>query len=308
MSAADNRIATSTQVLEQQAVLAAMEQSLAMIEFDVHGKVLWANRNFARAMDYEADEMPGMMHRQFCLPDYANSPAYEALWNDLRSGRPFQEKIARITKTGRQLWLEATYTPVFDAEGRVQAVIKVATDITARENAAIRMMHELQTMAADLLKRAEAGIASSHEVASAIERVVTESNDNMQVLQQLEAKAESVRGMTRIIRDIASQTNLLALNAAIEAAHAGEYGLGFDVVASEVRKLAKQAEEATGEINTNLTGMAAQVNDISKGTKRTQTVVADSQRLTQQAVDEFTGIGEAALRLDRQAKTLSETI
>ncbi|WP_328592620.1 methyl-accepting chemotaxis protein [Paenibacillus cymbidii] len=308
MIAAENGIVTSTQVLEQQAVLAAMEQTLAMIEFDVHGKVLWANHNFAQAMDYEAAEMPGMTHRQFCLPDYANSPAYEALWNDLRSGRPFQEKIARITKTGRQLWLEATYTPVFDADGNVQAVLKVATDITAREDAALRMTNELQAMAADLLKRAEAGIASSHEVAAAIERVVTESNDNMQVLRQLEAKAESVRGMIRIIREIASQTNLLALNAAIEAAHAGEYGRGFDVVASEVRKLANQAEEATREINANLTGMAAQVNDISTGTKRTQAVVADSQRLTQQAVDEFTGIGEAALQLDRQAKTLNESI
>ncbi|MBO9606450.1 MAG: PAS domain S-box protein [Paenibacillaceae bacterium] len=285
-----------------------MEQTLAMIEFDVHGKVLWANHNFARAMDYEAAEMPGMTHRHFCLPDYANSPAYEALWNDLRSGCPFQEKIARITKTGRQLWLEATYTPVFDADGNVQAVLKVATDITAREDAALRMTNELQAMAADLLKRAQAGIASSHEVAAAIERVVTESNDNMQVLRQLEAKAESVRGMIRIIREIASQTNLLALNAAIEAAHAGEYGRGFDVVASEVRKLANQAEEATREINANLTGMAAQVNDISTGTKRTQAVVADSQRLTQQAVDEFTGIGEAALQLDRQAKTLNDSI
>ncbi|WP_420832476.1 methyl-accepting chemotaxis protein [Paenibacillus periandrae] len=163
-------------------------------------------------------------------------------------------------------------------------------------------------MAHDLLKRAEEGISSSHQIATAIELVVKETHDNMQVLQLLENKADSVRGIIRTIRDIASQTNLLALNAAIEAAHAGEHGRGFDVVASEVRKLAKQAEEATKEVNSNLEGITTQVAEIVKGTKRSQTLITESQRLTQQAVDEFTGIGQAARQLDKQAHTLGDQL
>ncbi|URN96773.1 MAG: methyl-accepting chemotaxis protein [Candidatus Pristimantibacillus lignocellulolyticus] len=130
----------------------------------------------------------------------------------------------------------------------------------------------------------------------------------MQVLQSLEQKAQLVRQTTKAIRDISSQTNLLALNAAIEAAHAGEYGLGFNVVATEVRKLAKQTEEATKEVNANLEGIAIQVSEIATGTKRAQIVISDSQLRTQMAVDEFTGIGEAARALDDQAKVLSELI
>lgn len=299
---------TSNQVLDENAVLSAIEQSLAMIEFDIHGKVLWANDNFAKAMDYQAAEMPGLMHRQFCTPEFVNSPEYQLLWNDLKSGRPFQEKILRITKKQRLLWLEATYSPVYDTEGQVVAVIKVATDITARENTTFQVTHDLQQMAHDLLKRAEEGISSSHQIATAIELVVKETHDNMQVLQLLENKADSVRGIIRTIRDIASQTNLLALNAAIEAAHAGEHGRGFNVVASEVRKLAKQAEEATKEVNTNLEGIATQVAEIAKGTKRSHTLITDSHRLTQHAVDEFTGIGQAARQLDKQAQTLSDQL
>lgn len=299
---------TSTQVLEQSAVLAAIEQSLAMIEFDTQGNVLWANENFARAMDYEVSEMKGMMHRQFCTTDFVNSSAYVTLWNDLKSGRPFQEKILRVTKKKRYLLFEATYTPVFDSEGHVQAVIKIATDITARENAATTVTSELKHMAEDLLKRANEGVSSSHQIASSIEKAVKESDDNMQVLQLLEHKAESVRGIMQTIRDVASQTNLLALNAAIEAAHAGEHGQGFNVVATEVRKLSKQAEEAAKEVNANLVGIAEQVAMISKGTKRSQMVIIDSQQRTQQAVDEFMGIGQAARQLDEQARILGDML
>ncbi|HEY2494415.1 MAG TPA: methyl-accepting chemotaxis protein [Paenibacillus sp.] len=308
MSSLSNNLYSSTQVLEQSAVLAAIENSLAMIEFDTEGKVLWANDNFARAMDYEASEMPGLMHRQFCTPEFVNSPEYSALWNDLKSGRPFQEKILRVTKNRRLLWFEATYTPVYDTDGHVQAVIKVATDITARENATTQVTNDLQHMAEDLLQRAEEGVSSSHQIAVVIERIVKESNNNMEILQLLEQKSDSVRDSMKTIRDVASQTHLLALNAAIEAAHAGEHGRGFNVVATEVRKLAQQAEEATKEVNSNLEGIAEQVAEIANGTKRSQTVITDSQRLTQQAVDEFTGIGQAAGLLDKQARILGDML
>ncbi len=69
----------STQVLEKEAVWAAIENSLAMIEFDGNGKVLWANENFARTVKYRAEEMPNMMHKQFCTPEFAASREYQEL-------------------------------------------------------------------------------------------------------------------------------------------------------------------------------------------------------------------------------------
>jgi len=303
-----NSIHTSSQVLDGNAVLAAIEHSLAMIEFDAHGKVLWVNSNFAKAMEYEAAEMLGLSHQQFCTSEYVNSSDYVKLWNDLKNGLPFQEKILRVTKTRHLRWFEATYTPIVNTEGQVTAVLKIATDITERENAATKVTNELQQMAENLLKRAEEGVFSSHQIAMAIEEAVKESDDNMDALQLLEHKAEAVQKTTKAIREIAKQTNLLALNAAIEAAHAGEYGRGFNVVASEVRKLAKQTEEATKEVNETLQNITAQVLEIAKGIKRAQKVILDTQLRTQQAVDEFTGIGEAANQLDNQAKVLSELL
>ncbi|MCY9661506.1 methyl-accepting chemotaxis protein [Paenibacillus chondroitinus] len=298
----------STQVLPNDAVLAALEHSLAMIEFDTHGNVLWANGNFAKTMGYAEAELPGIHHRRFCTPEFASSSAYEHLWNQLRRGTSFQERISRVTKDGRLLWFEATYTPVMDANGSVQGIVKVATDITARENATARMTAELQLMSEHLLNQTEEGIKGSREIEGAMELSVQQSNDNMEVLQSLEKETKSVSRMISIIQEVASQTKLLALNAAIEAAHAGEYGRGFSVVADEVRKLAKQADDTSKEINGNLKGIAAQVDNISTGMKRAQTTIANSLVRVQLAGQAFTAISQSADVLDTQAKTMVELL
>lgn len=75
----------TTQVLNEKAVLAALEQSLAMIKFNVQGEVLWANENFAHAMEYSLSELVRVHHRRFCTEYFANSPDYALLWNNLRN-------------------------------------------------------------------------------------------------------------------------------------------------------------------------------------------------------------------------------
>lgn len=296
----------TTQVLNEKAVLAALEQSLAMIEFNVQGEVLWANENFAHAMEYSLSELVGVHHRRFCTEYFANSPDYALLWNNLRSGKIFQEKIIRVTKNGRMLNLEATYMPILDEHGQVGAVLKVATDITEREVAKSQLTSDLQKMSEELLARTEEGITRNQQVASAITRLMEENEKNLSYLHDLEQQNIAVRRIVQTIREFASQTNLLALNAAIEAAHAGEYGRGFNVVASEVRKLASSVQEAAQEIQATIDGIAKHVDRVSDGTKASQRTIVDSQRQIQQAVEEFAGIGEAVGKLDVQAKTLRQ--
>ncbi|RKP51559.1 methyl-accepting chemotaxis protein [Cohnella endophytica] len=308
MQAEQIRTYSTTQVLNQGEVLTAIEQSLAMIEFDAHGCVLWVNDHFANAMGYRIEEMPGMLHRQFCDEKYASGEEYKKLWEGLRSGKAFQDKISRITKDGRSIRLEATYMPVLDGEGRVHSILKIATDINAREQATDKITGELLQMSEQLLNRAKEGIARSHEVEFAIRKVVEGANENITVLGLLERQTDLIRGMVQTIRDVASQTSLLALNAAIEAAHAGEHGRGFNVVAGEVRKLAGQVQDATKEVNGYVEGIVAQVQEISRGTRNSQAVVTESQQRIQLAVNEFLSIEEAALQLDTQAKELKEAM
>lgn len=298
----------STQVLEEKAILASLEQSLAMIEFNTQGEVLWANENFAKALGYQTTELKGMHHRQFCTTNFVQSSEYELLWHNLRNGTIFQEKITRVAKNGRLLRLEATYMPIRNEEGQVTAVLKVATDITAREISTAQVTSELHHMSGDLLKRTEAGIERSQEAVTTIAQVVSDNEINLSFLQELKLQTKAVRDIVKTIQGFASQTNLLALNAAIEAAHAGEHGLGFNIVANEVKKLALQVQEAAKDIQMTIEGISNQVGQISEGTNSSQKAIVHSQHEIQQAVNEFAGIGEAAEKLDIQAKTLRQML
>lgn len=292
----------STQVLDNNAVLYAIENSSAMIEFDTEGKILWANTLFAKTIGYTASELTGMRHDELCTSEYASSAHYKNFWRSLRNGKVFQAKIRRLKKDGKLAFLEGTYTPVLNDTGRVTAVIKIAIDVTDREENIINVADSLQVMAEDLQVSVKKGITRSQEVSNSTEIVVNDSNENLQALDQLTIQAESIRNIVKTIRDIASRTNILALNASIEAARAGEHGLGFSVVADEVRNLARLVQNAIQEVNSNVENMMSEVTAMSKGTKHSQAGIENSLILTQQALDEFVEIGSAAAQLSHQAE------
>jgi methyl-accepting chemotaxis protein len=109
----------------------ALDRVQAIIEFDLDGTVVSANENFLQIFGYEADEVVGKHHRMFCEPDYAASEAYRELWNKLGRGEFYAAEFKRLGKGGKEIWLSASYNPVFDQEGTPVRVIKFATDVTA---------------------------------------------------------------------------------------------------------------------------------------------------------------------------------
>ena len=110
----------------------AISRSQAVIEFDLDGTIKSANDNFLRTVGYTLGEVVGQHHRMFCLSEDSESPAYGDFWSALNRGE-FREGIfQRVTKSGRKIWLQATYNPILDAENRAVGVVKYAVDITDR--------------------------------------------------------------------------------------------------------------------------------------------------------------------------------
>ncbi len=265
-----SNINSSTQVLDQSLVLAGLEANLAMIEFNLDKEVIWVNEHFAQALGYTVNEMKNKVHQQFCVPNFVNSREYNQLWDNLKQGIKFQEKIQRVTKKGELVWFEATYIPILNEQGAVEAVLKIATDITQRENQTREVVSQLKDLSIDLGNR-----------------VNVNSKENMEALYSLGEKVTLVSDIAQIIKDISSQTNILSLNAAIEAARVGEHGRGFAVVAEEVRRLANNVEDAIKKINSNVESIVKGVATVNDVNKKLQEEVIDNQEKISKTMDKF---------------------
>lgn len=118
---------------ELQGQIDAIRRSQAVIEFNLDGTIITANENFLAAVGYTLEEIQGRHHSMFCEPAFAQSPEYHALWAKLNRGEFEAGEFKRIAKGGKEIWIQASYNPIFDKAGNPIKVVKFATDITARK-------------------------------------------------------------------------------------------------------------------------------------------------------------------------------
>lgn len=113
--------------------LEALNRSQAVIYFTPDGTILDANQNFLDAVGYRLEEIKGKHHRIFVDPDYAASTEYRAFWKGISQGDFVADQFRRFGRNGKEIWIQASYNPLFDKAGRVDRVVKYAADITAQK-------------------------------------------------------------------------------------------------------------------------------------------------------------------------------
>ena len=118
---------------ELAAKIEALDKSQAVIEFEMDGTILTANRNFLDALGYTLDEIRGHHHSMFIDPAHRDGAEYRAFWDALRQGRFQRAEYERIGKGGRRIWIQASYNPLIGSNGKPFKVVKYATDITAEK-------------------------------------------------------------------------------------------------------------------------------------------------------------------------------
>ncbi|WDH21392.1 methyl-accepting chemotaxis protein [Pseudomonas chlororaphis] len=119
-------------IVQQASLLEAIDRSMAVIEFDLEGTVLRANDNFLKTMGYRAEQVIGHPHRQFCNAEFARGNQYRELWTRLKNGQFQSGTFERVNAQGQPVWLEASYNPIRDADGKVFKVVKYALDVTEK--------------------------------------------------------------------------------------------------------------------------------------------------------------------------------
>mgnify|MGYP001809686787 CR=1 FL=1 len=311
--------------------VAAIGKSQAVIAFGMDGVVLEANDNFLKALGYGLDEIKGKNHRMFVEPAYGQSRQYQEFWDALRRGEFQQAQYKRIGKGGREVWIEASYNPIFDLNGKPFKVVKYATDITEQ----VKRLADLKSLidvnfteidgalsqseakasgasiaAADasanvqmVASAAEELAASIGEISSSMSKSQAASDDAYQqtanaddATKRLAEAASAMNGIVGLIQNIASQINLLALNATIESARAGDAGKGFAVVANEVKSLANQAANATEQIGREIDGMQSISGAVVRALEQIRSAIGNVQEYvsaTASAVEEQAAVTQS---------------
>ncbi|EPY03058.1 methyl-accepting chemotaxis protein [Magnetospirillum fulvum] len=275
----------------------AIMKSQAVIEFKMDGTILTANDNFLKAMGYNLAEIVGKHHGIFVDPAYRASQEYRVFWETLQRGEFLAAQYRRIGKGGREVWIEGSYNPILNADGKPVKVVKFATDITKQ----IALLGQLKTLIDVNFAEIDQAVTQSTTETATASSAAMETSGNVQLMaasaeemaasiteisqsmtksqtatdgafdqvvsagdsaQRLSAAAVAMGGIVGLIQTIAGQINLLALNATIESARAGDAGKGFAVVAGEVKNLANQAARATEQISAEIEGIQAISNDV----------------------------------------------
>ncbi|MCC3243865.1 methyl-accepting chemotaxis protein [Methylocystis sp. WRRC1] len=225
---------------ENQGILQAISRAQGVIEFSVDGIILTANENFLRTLGYELHEIQGKHHRMFVEPAYGQSAEYRELWARLNRGEYIAEEFRRCGKGGREVWIQASYNPIFDFNNNVIKIVKFATDVTDRVRAVSEIGGGLERLAkGDLTQRIE------RPFVPAFDKLRIDFNHSVEEMQEtLRRVGESGETINVGAAEIRAAADDLATRSEQQAAALEETAATVAEITATVRDSARSAQSA----------------------------------------------------------------
>ncbi|OWV71554.1 chemotaxis protein [Rhizobium sp. R634] len=234
--------------------LEAISRSQAVIEFTPTGEILTANENFCNALGYSLAEVAGKHHSMFCDPAYARTEDYANFWKRLARGEFIANEFVRFGKGGRQIWIQAAYNPILDADGKVNKVVKFATDVTERMSAIAQLGTALRDLSEGNLTR-------------------TVDTPFVPSMEQLRHDFNTAIG------DLAETMKTIGENAGAIAAGSREIGASADTFSKRTEQQAASIEETAAALEE----ITTTVNDSSRRADEAGRLVAKTKQGAEQS-------------------------
>ena len=228
------------------AQIAAIGRSQAIIEFDIDGTIINANHNFLSVLGYTIDEIRGKHHRIFIDPQFRETQEYTDFWNNLRRGEYQHSEYKRFGKGGKEVWIQGSYNPILDGNGKVAKIVKFATDVTARVRSVAEIGSALSDLANGQLDR-----RVHHETVPELDKLRIDFNRALDVLQgtmrKVEEAARAIKGGTEEIR---VSSDDLSRRTEQQAASLEETASALDEITATVKTTSENAAHARQTVET----------------------------------------------------------
>jgi len=226
---------------EEHGKMEAISRAQAVIEFAPDGQILTANENFLQALGYSLTEIQGRHHRMFVEPGYAASPEYADFWKRLNGGEFFADEFRRIGKGGREVWIQASYNPIFDHKHEIAKVVKFATVVTGRVHAVHEIATGLEQLASNnLTYRIDAPVAPQFD------KVRSDFNTAMASLDEaMGVVAHATEGVSVGAQEISQASEDLAQRTEQQAANLEKTAAALDEITATVNRSAEGAKQAS---------------------------------------------------------------
>ncbi|WP_321934108.1 methyl-accepting chemotaxis protein [Paraburkholderia sp. J8-2] len=285
--------AAKQQHAEYEGRLRAIDKAQAVIEFDTGGVVLHANQNFLDTLGYRLEEILGKHHRTFCEESYAASPDYREFWAKLNRGEFDAGRYKRIAKGGRVVWIQATYNPIFDVNGRLYKVIKFANDVSAQ----VELEESVQRRAQDDQRKVEKllGVvsrAAAGDLTGDVEVTGEEPIDQL---------AAGIKGM---MSDLAGVIGKVVESAGTFKDSSQDIAARADTVASGAQLLGATVEE----MNASIEELTASINSIADNSRGADQLAKDTQQEAERGAKAVTRSIEAMELINRSSEDIGEII
>ncbi|WP_235211671.1 methyl-accepting chemotaxis protein [Janthinobacterium sp. NFX145] len=279
--------------VEYEGKVSAIGKAQAVIEFDMQGNVLEANENFLAVMDYDLSDIQGEHHRMFCEPEYASSAEYKKFWQKLNRGEFDAGRYKRLGNHGKVVWIQATYNPILDLNGKPYKVVKFAIDISEQVN----LENSIQSKAANDSRKVNALLES---VARAAQgdltcNIVPEGDEPIDLL---------AGGISKMIVDLRGVIGnvVSAANGFADASHAiAERATG---VAVGTQALGATVEE----MNASIDGLTFSINSIAENTSNADFLAKATQQEAEAGARAVAKSIEAMDLINRSSEDIGEIV